>query len=71
MARSGDGIEWQDSALLTPLSGSEADRFGHVTPHLVRYKNDWRLFVGAAARQSWDGNAIAEVKIENLIENQK
>ncbi len=65
-ARSTDGLAWQDGGLLTSLSGTSFDHFGHVTPHLVPSGATWRLFVGAAARQSWDGNAVAELSDEKM-----
>jgi hypothetical protein len=61
IAQSADGLSWSDGGLLMPISGGLADRFGHVTPHLVPVADSWRLFVGAAVRQSWDGNAVAEI----------
>lgn len=66
IARSTDGLVWLDGGLLLPISGGLADRFGHVTPHIVPIADSWRLFVGAAARQSWDGNAVAEIVDEKM-----
>lgn len=58
-ARSSDGVVWRDKGLVTGLSGAEADRYGRVTPHLVRAGNNWEILFGAASRKSWDGNSIA------------
>ena len=54
-----DGLNWSGRGLLVPLSGGESDRFGMVTPALVRFPDRLMLFHGAAARRTWDGNAIA------------
>jgi WD40 repeat protein len=62
-AVSKDGLQWQSRGMLHPLSGSAADRFGQVTPFLLTNSTPPRLYFGAAARQSWDGNAIAAAGI--------
>ncbi len=56
--QSADGMRWKPSQLLLPLTGGETDRFGQVTPFLQTQGNASVLYFGAAARQSWDGNAI-------------
>lgn len=65
-ATSRDGITWQDRGLVIRLSGTEADRFGQVTPHLVRAENGWQVFMGAASRKTWDGNSIAAFSLATL-----
>jgi hypothetical protein len=62
-AGSKDGLVWQSGGMLQPLSGGPADRFGQVTPFLLTNQSGFRLYCGAAARQSWDGNAIAATDI--------
>ena len=67
-AESDDGTTWRSRGLLVPVSGGEVDRFGHVTPCLVPAAADgaaW-LLVGAAARRTWDGNAIARMVLATL-----
>ena len=59
MAVSRDGLAWRAGGLLAGLSGGESDRFGMVTPALVFFPDRAMLFHGAAARRTWDGNAIA------------
>jgi hypothetical protein len=63
-ADSDDGTTWRSRGLLVPVSGGEVDRFGHVTPCLIPAAAAdgaaW-LLVGAAARRTWDGNAIARI----------
>jgi dipeptidyl-peptidase-4 len=62
-AVSSDGVVWKDRGRLVDLSGTEADRFGQVTPHLVRALNGWEVYAGAAGRKTWDGNCIAAVAL--------
>jgi hypothetical protein len=63
LATSRDGIAWKDRGLAARLSGTDADRFGQVTPHLVRADNGWQVFLGAASRKTWDGNCLAVVPL--------
>ncbi|HUR46583.1 MAG TPA: hypothetical protein VMZ27_11960 [Candidatus Saccharimonadales bacterium] len=65
-AISPDGINWTDHALITHLSGSEADRFGQVTPHLLPVGDHWQLLFGAASRKTWDGNVISFISLRTL-----
>ena len=65
-ATSRDGIVWKDRGLVMRLSGTEADQYGQVTPHLVRAETGWQLFVGAASRKTWDGNSIAALSLATL-----
>jgi sucrose-6-phosphate hydrolase SacC (GH32 family) len=65
-ATSRDGLAWQDRGLVKRLSGTDADRFGQVTPHLVSAKNGWQVFVGAASRKTWDGNSVAASSLATL-----
>lgn len=58
-ADSPDGFTWQARGRLLPLSGGEADRFGQVTPFLLKGDTGFRLYFGAASRSTWDGNTIA------------
>ena len=70
-ATSRDGIIWKERGLITHLSGSDSDRYGQVTPHLVRAGDNWQLFFGAASRKTWDGNSVAAfsvVKLPEIIE---
>ena len=52
-------FEWRDQGMLLKLSGEASDAFGHVTPCLHVDGNTTKLYYGAAARQTWDGNSIA------------
>jgi sucrose-6-phosphate hydrolase SacC (GH32 family) len=65
-AVSGDGVVWKDRGLVTHLSGSDSDRYGQVTPHLVHNGNAWQIFFGAASRKTWDGNILARVPLAAL-----
>jgi hypothetical protein len=62
-ATSSDGLAWQSRGLLLGLGGSDADRFGQVTPFLLRHGNQVTLYFGAAGRKSWDGNAVASALV--------
>ena len=56
-----DGRTWEARGLLLPRSGGDIDRHGHVTPHWVAGRDgDW-ICLGAAGRDTWDGNAIVAV----------
>ena len=65
LARSSDGLDWQDAGLLAGLSGDSPDRFGHVTPFLLVDPADDRptLFAGGARAASWDENTIVRVPL--------
>ena len=67
-ASSSNGTDWESRGFLTRNSGAEVDRFGCVTPQLVidneSPQKKMHLFFGAAARQSWDGNAIAVIELK-------
>ncbi|MDB6031367.1 MAG: hypothetical protein JWM16_1705 [Verrucomicrobiales bacterium] len=62
-AVSGDGVVWKVRGLVTHLSGSDSDRYGQVTPHLVHAGNAWQIFFGAANRKTWDGNIMAVISL--------
>lgn len=62
-ASSPDGLQWQSRGLLQPLSGQAIDRFGQVTPFLMSTDTHCFLYYGAAARSTWDGNAIARSEV--------
>lgn len=61
-----DGLIWEGRGLLNSLSGGDPDRFGQVTPFLWRDAGGAKLYFGAAARKTWDGNAIAAKSISLL-----
>ena len=65
LATSTDGLSWQSKGLLTASSGTDADRFGHVTPFLLTDSatTPIALFVGAARAGSWDHNSIARIEL--------
>lgn len=65
-ATSRDGVVWKDRGLAIRLSGTEADRYGQVTPHLVHTGHDWQVFLGAASRKSWDGNSVVSFSLATL-----
>jgi predicted GH43/DUF377 family glycosyl hydrolase len=65
-ATSTDGVSWKDKGVVTGLSGTDSDRFGRVTPHIVKANNTWHIFFGAAARKSWDGNIVATMSLPGL-----
>jgi hypothetical protein len=54
-AQSDDGFAWRSRGQLVSVSGGDADRFGCVTPFLLKEF----VYFGAAGRQTWDGNTIA------------
>ena len=68
-ATSTEGITWKERGLVTHLSGSEADRYGQVTPHLVHGAGSWQVFFGAASRRTWDGNLVAAIQLATLPRN--
>ncbi len=49
--------------MLLNLSGEASDALGHVTPFLHVENETTKLYFGAAARQTWDGNAIAVAQV--------
>lgn len=57
-AQSPDGLVWKPRGRLLPLSGEDFDRFGQVTPFLHHDEAGTRVYFGAAARRTWDGNAM-------------
>ena len=65
VATSSDGIEWLDHGLWIPISGSDFDAFGQVTPCLLARpeSQDVLLYFGAAAASTWDHNTIAVHKL--------
>ena len=65
LATGTDGVGWSDGGLLVGRSGTAADAFGHVTPHLLADADGRvrRLYVGAAGATTWDRNAIAVLKV--------
>lgn len=64
-ASSVNRFDWHERGLLLTLSGETHDAFGHVTPFLhVDIDGNNCLYFGAAARQTWDGNAIACAAVE-------
>jgi hypothetical protein len=65
-ATSRDGINWKDCGLVTGLSGSDLDRYGRVTPHLVQVGGTGQMFFGAASRKTWDGNIMAASELAAL-----
>jgi hypothetical protein len=56
-------FDWQDRGMLLSLSGQASDAFGQVTPFLHVDSETIKLYFGAAARQTWDGNAIAVANV--------
>lgn len=65
LATSTDGLAWQAKGVLAATSGTDADRFGHVTPFLLTNSaaTPIALFVGAARAGSWDHNSIARIEL--------
>jgi sucrose-6-phosphate hydrolase SacC (GH32 family) len=65
LATSADGLTWKPKGLLTPTTGTDDDRFGHVTPFLFFNTQDqsYALFIGAARSASWDHNVIARIQL--------
>ena len=65
VALSSDGRAWTDGGVLAGRSGTDADKFGHVTPFLLVDPADKTatLFVGTAQAESWDRNAIARIPL--------
>lgn len=58
-ARSTDGVKWQDAGWAVEKSATPVDRYGHVTPCLLKNGDRIWLFFGAAQAASWDRNCIA------------
>lgn len=63
-ATSPDGLTWEPRGLLQSLSGGDVDRYGQVTPFLFLHPGHAWLYFGAAARKTWDGNAIVTTRID-------
>ena len=63
LATSPDGLTWQSQGLLVDRSGTDIDRFGHVTPFLLVEPEGVALFIGAASSGSWDRNRIVRVPL--------
>ncbi|HEX4412658.1 MAG TPA: hypothetical protein VH107_03450 [Lacipirellulaceae bacterium] len=64
-ATSKDGLIWKADGILAPLSGGDADRFGHVTPFLLldHPAGSATLFIGAARNSRWDENLIVRTEL--------
>ncbi len=64
LATSPDGLEWHSHGLWLKISGQPFDQHGHVTPFLLlRGTRPWAVYFGAAARLSWDNNAIGIIRL--------
>ena len=63
LATSNDGLAWQSQGFLVDRSGTDIDRFGHVTPFLLVEAESVALFIGAASSASWDHNRIVRVPL--------
>ena len=63
LATSPDGLTWQSQGLLVDRSGTDIDRFGHVTPFLLVEPESVTLFAGAASSGSWDRNRIVRISL--------
>jgi hypothetical protein len=63
LATSPNGLTWQSQGLLVDRSGSDIDRFGHVTPFLLVEPENVTLFAGAASSASWDRNRIVRMPL--------
>lgn len=65
LAKSSDGLAWQDAGLLEGLSGNPHDRFGHVTPFVLVDPSGGAvtLFAGGARAASWNENTIVRMPL--------
>jgi hypothetical protein len=63
LATSSDGVVWRSEGLFVARSGTDIDRFGHVTPFLLVEPERVTLFAGAASRGSWDHNRIVRIPL--------
>lgn len=63
---SADGVRWDDHGLWVAAGGSDADRYGHVTPYLL-YGDDGRpcrLYMGLARSRHWTENLMGAVELD-------
>ena len=65
LADSPDGLHWQSRGLWLPKSGTDADRYGCLTPFLFLYSGGQAGYVyfGAASAPTWDANSMARVPL--------
>ncbi len=65
LATSPDGLTWTAKGLLVPTTGTDLDRYGHVTPFLFLHPQTGAatLFVGAARGPHWDENVIGRIEL--------
>ncbi len=63
LATSKDGITWKAKGTWAPTTGTDVDRYGHVTPFLLTDSATSPIArsVGAARSGSWDHNVIARI----------
>ncbi len=69
---SADGRAWVSRGLLVPISGTDLDRGGHVTPFLLvdATRGRWQLFAGCNAGD-WSRNSISSIIIAPVSSIQK
>lgn len=58
LATSPDGVVWRSEGLFVARSGTDIDRFGHVTPFLLVEPQRVELFAGAARSSTWGQHVI-------------
>lgn len=66
---SDDGIDWSSSELFLRKTFTDADAYGHVTPHLV-YSGPDRptyLLIGCNRAETWDHNTIGSFPLATAI----
>lgn len=63
-ARSLDGMTWEDAGWVAEKSAGQIDRYGHVTPCLLKTKDTLWLFFGAAQAATWDHNCLAVLSVK-------
>jgi hypothetical protein len=65
LADSPDGIHWQSRGLWMPKSGTDADRYGCLTPFLFLFSGGQTGYVyfGAASAPTWDANSMARAPL--------
>lgn len=65
LATSPDGLTWTAKGLLVPVTGTDLDRYGHVTPFLFLHPQTGvaTLYLGAARGPHWDENLIVRIDL--------
>jgi sucrose-6-phosphate hydrolase SacC (GH32 family) len=73
LARGADGFSWSAPRPVLPHSGTDVDRYGHITPYLQSDAagQPAAVYLGLARRSSWTEQAMGRIPVcaADLLEN--